>query len=331
LSYAVIAFVAGAIASLATSWVLVSRLEKVGERFGLSEALLGVIAALGADGPEITSSISALSQHQRVIGAGVVVGSNAFNLAALLGLGAVISVFISLHRRVVVLGGVVALWIAVWCVVAAFGGVNPLIALILASSVLVAYLVALGLRRGALNQLPLPRRLTSWLSLAINEEEDELIQSIRPSRGRPVDVVVAIVALIVVVLASVAMEHGATSLGHRFHISDAVIGGLVLAAVTSLPNAVAAVHLAMKRRGAAALSTALMSNNLNVIAGLLIPGAFVGLSRPSFAGDLTALTYLILTGLVLIVAFVGRGLSRRAGSTLIAFYAIFVVWLVVVT
>jgi hypothetical protein len=32
-------------------------------------------------------------------------------------------------------------------------------------------------------------------------------------------------------------------LGDRFHLADAVVGGIVLAAVRSLPNAVAAVDL----------------------------------------------------------------------------------------
>src|ERR1700678_2104065 len=85
----VVAFVIGAIVSLATSWVLVSRLERIGERLGLSEALLGMVAALAADAPEITASVTALAHHQRAVGAGVTIGSNVFNLAALLGLGAV--------------------------------------------------------------------------------------------------------------------------------------------------------------------------------------------------------------------------------------------------
>jgi cation:H+ antiporter len=108
LALALVVFISGALISLATSWLLVTRLERIGERLGLSEALLGILAALAADAPEITSSVSALSQHQRVIGAGVIIGSNVFNLAALLGLGAVVAGSISLHRRVVILGGVVA-------------------------------------------------------------------------------------------------------------------------------------------------------------------------------------------------------------------------------
>src|ERR1039457_2005618 len=89
IGFAAVAFVVGALVSLGTSWVLVSRLERVGERLGLSEALLGLLAALAADTPEITAAVTALTHHQLAVGSGVVIGSNAFNLAALLGLGAV--------------------------------------------------------------------------------------------------------------------------------------------------------------------------------------------------------------------------------------------------
>lgn len=325
------AFALGAIVSLATSWLLVTRLERVGERFGLSEALLGVVAALAADTPEITSAISAIVQHQRSVGAGVVIGSNVFNLAALLGLGAVVSGFIAFHRRVVLLGGAVALWVAGWCVLASIGAVSDRLSLLLAGLVLVAYFTVLGLKRGALLRLRLPRGLTSWLALAVDEEEVELEESIRPPRGRPRDVMVALGALVVVILSSVAMERGAAHVGRHYHLADAVVGGVILAAVTSLPNAVAAVHLASKGRGAAALSTALTSNNLNAVAGLLIPGAIVGLASPSFAGNLTAISYLVLTVVVLVMAYAYRGLSNRSGWIIIAGYALFVAWLLSVT
>src|SRR5258705_7722598 len=77
--------------SLATSYLLVTRLERIGERLGLSEALLGMVAALAADAPEITSAVAALAQHQQKVGAGVIIGSNVFNLAALLGLGGIVA------------------------------------------------------------------------------------------------------------------------------------------------------------------------------------------------------------------------------------------------
>ena len=82
---AVAVFILGAAVSLATSWVLVTRLER-GPASGWaspSESRAWV-AALAADAPEITASITALAHHQQTIGAGVVLGSNVFNLAALL-------------------------------------------------------------------------------------------------------------------------------------------------------------------------------------------------------------------------------------------------------
>ena len=84
-------FALSAFVSLAASVLLVSRLERVGERLGASEALLGLIAALAADGPEITSSVTAIAGGHGAVGVGVTLGSNVFNLAALLGLSAVVA------------------------------------------------------------------------------------------------------------------------------------------------------------------------------------------------------------------------------------------------
>ena len=69
---AIAAFLAGAVISLGTSWVLVTRLERLGERIGFSEALLGLLAALAADTPEITSAVTALAHHEQAVGSGVV-------------------------------------------------------------------------------------------------------------------------------------------------------------------------------------------------------------------------------------------------------------------
>jgi Ca2+/Na+ antiporter len=54
----VLIFGAAAAVSLLTSWLLVSRLERIGARIGLSEALLGMLAAAVADAPEITASVT---------------------------------------------------------------------------------------------------------------------------------------------------------------------------------------------------------------------------------------------------------------------------------
>jgi cation:H+ antiporter len=317
---AVVGFLGGAAASLLVSFVLVSRLERVGERLGLSEALLGMVAALAADAPEITAAVTAVAHHEQRVGAGVVIGSNVFNLAALLGLGAVVAGQIPLHRKVVVLGGVVAMLAAGICLVVAVGVLPALAGLVLGLAVVVLYLLVLGHEWMA---GVLPEKWADWLRSAVSEEELELEEAIRPRRGSWPDAMVTGVALVLVVVASVAMERSASALGSRYAVPEIVVGGLVLAAVTSLPNAVSAVYLAARGRGAAMLSTALNSNTLNVVAGLLLPAAFIGLGRPSGETVLITAWYVGLTAALLTVAYLRRGLSRGVGLLVIAAYVVF--------
>ena len=319
-----VVFVAGAMVSLGSSWMLVSRLERVGARLGLSEALLGMLAALAADAPEITAAVTALAGHHSRIGAGVVIGSNVFNLAALLGLAAVLAGEIALHRRVIVLEGVVAVWVAAVCVAVVVGLLSPGVGLVVVMCVLVPYLVVLGVRHDRLRRLGLPAAWVSWLTSAIVEEELELEAAIHPRRGRARDATVAAIAVLVVVGASVAMEQAAVRLGADHGIPEIVVGGLILAAVTSLPNAVAAVYLARRGRGAATLSTAMNSNALNVAAGLLLPATVVGLGTSSGPATLSAAWYVGLTVFALVCAYVARGLRRVHGALIICGYVAFV-------
>ena len=319
----VVVFVVCAGVSLGSSWVLVSRLERVGARLGLSEALLGMLAALAADAPEITAAVTALAAGQARIGAGVVIGSNVFNLAALLGLAAVLAGRIALHRRVVEMEGIVALWIAGVCLAVVLGVLSAVVGLLLSVGVLVPYLVILGVGHERLGHLGLPAGWVNWISEAVDEEELELEVAIHPQAGGARDVSIAAGAVLVVVGASVVMEQSASRLGSRHAIPQIIVGGLVLAAVTSLPNAVAAVYLARRGRGAATLSTAMNSNALNVTAGLLLPGAIVGLGAPSGPGTLIAVWYLALTAFALGCAYRSRGLRRAHGAAIILGYIAF--------
>jgi cation:H+ antiporter len=324
------AFCAGAVISLATSWVLVTRMERIGERLGFSEALLGVLAALAADTPEITSAVTALVHHEGSVGSGVVIGSNVFNLAALLGLGAVVAGRIVLHRKVVVLGGAVAAWVAIVCVVTVVGLVPAAAGLVLVLVVVVPSIALVTVDRASIARLRFPSRWTAWLSSAVAEEEDELLVAIRPRRGTRGDAVVAALALVVIVASSVVMERAASSVGRNHRIAGIVVGGLVLAAVTSLPNAVAGVYLAARGRGAAMLSTTLASNTFNVVLGLLLPATVVGLARPTGGETLIVTWYGALTVVTLVFAYGGRGLRRGQGWVIIAGYVGFVVALLAV-
>src|SRR6266567_4171889 len=263
------AFLVGTAVSLLTSLVLVSRLERVGERLGLSEALLGIVAALAADAPEVTAAVTAVAHHQPQVGAGVILGSNVFNLAALLGLGAVVAGRINLHRKVVLLGGILAVWVAAVSLTVVVGAVPAAWGLAMAGGVLALYLVVLGREGRGLERLPIPRRWAAWLRSAVSEEELELEEAIRPARGRWTDALAAVLALTVVVAASVTMERAASVLGARWAVP-------VLITVWYVLLTLAVLALAYRHRG------------LRRVTGALIIVAYA-----AFAGSVLAAGYAI--------------------------------------
>jgi cation:H+ antiporter len=320
-----LAFPLAAFVALGASFLLVSRLERLSNRLRLSEAMLGLVVALAADAPEIASAISASMHGEATISTGVVLGSNVFNLAALLGLGAIVARRIALHRRVIVLEGTVGAWVALvtFLVVAAKWGAG--VGLVLVLVVVVPYVVVSALSPGGLLRLGLAPGQVDWLRGAIAEEEEELALGIHPVTGGRLDATVALASLAVVVVASVVMERAAETLGRHFGVSSLVVGGVVLAAVTSLPNAVGAVYLAVRGRGAATLSEAMNSNMLNVLIGLLLPGVFLGLGTTGSAGLLIAAWYVGMTVLCLLMAYISRGLTRQEGVLIVIGYAVFVV------
>src|SRR3954462_6744923 len=86
----VLLFVGSLAVTLAAAAFFARRLDRVGLRLGLPETLLGLLTALAADAPEVSSAIAALVRGKHDVGVGVVLGSNVFNLAAMIGLTAIL-------------------------------------------------------------------------------------------------------------------------------------------------------------------------------------------------------------------------------------------------
>jgi hypothetical protein len=231
---------------------------------------------------------------------------------------------------VILLEGTVAVWLAAVSIALVTGLIGSVLALILAVVVLVPYVVISAVHPASRHRLPLPARWREWLAGAVSEEELELTGALTAEasqsdgQGAPQgfarDAVVAIAALVVVVVASTVMERAAARIGTRYAIPDIVTGALVLAAVTSLPNVVSAVYLAVRGRASATLSSALNSNTLNVLAGLLVPAVILGVPPSSAGATQTAAWYGALTVGVVGLALAGRGLSRVSGAVIVVAY-----------
>lgn len=316
---AIVVFAAGLAVTVASSIVLARELDRIGERLGFSEALLGLLTALGADGPEISSAVAAIVTGHNETGVGVVVGSNVFNIAALLGVSAVIAGSVRLHRHGLALVGGVAILCAVIGLLLVLRWLPPIAALLLALAVVAPYVVMSSLRAASVERLP------ALLREAVREEQRDARRDEFAGVGGAFDALILVPALAGVVGGATAMVYAAQSLGHRWQVSDVIIGTLVLAALTGLPNMLAAIRLARHGRGAACVSEALNSNNANVLVGLCIPAVVLGIGHPSGLQRFDALSMVILTALAIGLAFRKSRLTRAEGYGIIVLYAAFAV------
>ncbi len=151
----------------------------------LSDGALGILVALGADSPEISSAVVALLSNQRDLGVGIVLGSNLFNLAALLGLGGVIAGEVIASSAGTILDGAVAMAITLIAGALLGGITSPLTSSILVLLIFVPYVYILAAGSKALARLPL---LNSWkqhLTRACHVKSANLAERLACLRGNP--------------------------------------------------------------------------------------------------------------------------------------------------
>src|SRR5436309_2323610 len=138
---AVPAFLISLAVTLRAAERFAARLDRIGTRFGFSEALVGLLTALAADGPEISSALVALAKGAHTASVGVLVGSNVFNIAAMIGVSALVAGTVALPRATLALEALVGLLITLVAGCVLLKVLAPIAGAILAVAVLVPYLV----------------------------------------------------------------------------------------------------------------------------------------------------------------------------------------------
>jgi Ca2+/Na+ antiporter len=134
-----------------------------------------------------------------------------------------------------------------------------------------------------------------------------------------------VVDLAVIVAGSAGMVETALSLAGHWHVSHGILGVLILAPLTSIPNAATAVRLGRAGRGAALVGETFNSNTINLGIGVIVPSLFVTLAAISTLAKLQ-LAWLVAATLLTLALLVRPGGMRRAGAVaLIVMYSAFVV------
>jgi cation:H+ antiporter len=312
----------------AMSWAsvrLTQALERIGARIGFSDALLGIVVASGADAPEISSAVAALFAERHDVGFGVVIGSNIFNLAGLLGLSAVVAGRVEIGRQGLWLNGGVSLAVSAIGLALLFRAIPVGVSVALLLLVLTPYVALAAMRRPErIAGFRLPRKARSFLSAAIAHSHAHTRGRSHVAAASWRDGVWLAASIVIIVGASFGAVDSAVALGLHWGINETIIGMLVLAALTSIPNVIAAIELARDGRGSAVISEALNSNSFNFLAGIALPAIAIGFAAPR-SGILYAAVWLLFMKLVALVAASRKGgLSRVGGAAIIVLYLLFV-------
>jgi cation:H+ antiporter len=322
-SLAALGFLAALAVTLVAAAVFADRLDRLGTRLGFTEALLGVLTAVAADGPELASSVAAILRGERAVGLGVVLGSNAFNLAAMVGLGALVAGSVRPRRSSLAIEAVVALALLGVTAALLLAGLSPLAALALVLAVLLPYVAFLVFGDLHVHRLPLPARAHAVLRDALGRGFAHPRPV--PHSGSPWRTgALLVVTLAAIIAGATVMVDTSLVVADAIGLSHELVGLLVLAVVTSLPNMSTALRLARQGRGDATVSETLNSNNINLAGGIVIPAAILGVGVvPGGTGGDLAWVAVLTTGALLALA-TPRGMGRIAGSALVAAYVAFI-------
>jgi len=312
---------------------LVRGIDAIGAGLGLNGGLMGLLTALGADSPEIAAALVALFTGASDVGVGVIIGSNIVNIAALLGLSAVIAGRVSIASDQLGLHGGAALMVTLIVGAEVLQVIPALLAGGLLLLILVPYVAILALRPRQVGALPAPIRVPLHALMPRPEEDPATRGGDRgdDDAGLGRNLLLVAGALAVIAGGSIGLVQATLTLGDAFGLPRGLVGVLILAGLTGLPNAYTAVRLARQGRGPAVVSEALNSNTINLVVGIGLPALLIGLGRPGHYVPLELAWLIGMTVVVLALLARGGGLNRAEGAALLGLYLAFVAVRVVST
>jgi len=268
--------------------------------------------------------VTALVENRHEVAVGVAVGASVFNLAAMLGLSAVVTARIRARHEVLELEAFVGLWLIAVAGLVAAGVLGGTTAAVLVGVVAVPYVAILAAGPRLTRRLPIGAAESRFLGRSFGEQHRQL----KPldSRREVVQIVlVLVVALCLIVAGSIGAVRAATSLADQWSVPESLVGAVVLAVLTALPNAWTGIRFGLQHRGSALMSETLNSNSINVVAGIALPAALGTLVTFSHLDVFNLVWLFAMTGAALVLFGRRGGAGRRAGAFLIVLYAVFVV------
>ncbi len=326
---AFLTFVASAFLMTAASIVLTKSISALGVRWRVSESLLGIVAALAADTPEISAALIAIAMRQHDVGLGVVLGSNVFKLAGLLGVSALTVGRVHVGREASLFNGGVNVIATLVALMLILNWIPPWLALAVFLVLIGPYVLLSGLGSSPIQRLTLPAAVKAYLAKALERALGQTGQA-RPPGSIIALIASAALALAAVVASSDGAVRSAIALAGGLGRSGAIAGALIIGVLASVPNALEAALFSRARRDVAVVSTTFSSNTLTLLFGMLPAALLFGLGKPSPVILMSALWLMGMSVYALAAVSAPSGLRRREGLILVllyvAFAAAFILW-----
>lgn len=297
------------------SEMLVRGAVRMALHFGVTPLVIGLtVVAFGTSAPELLVSVTAAFRGQADIALGNVLGSNVFNVLAILGLSAL----------------VVPLTVAK-------GLLRFDVPYMIGTAVLVGALGYDG-KLSRVDGLLLVAALVVYLGISLwrarhGAEMPADLEGIDPEEGAKTplwkNLAFVGVGLVGLGAGSTLFVDGAATIARQLGVSELVIGLTVVAAGTSLPEIATSVMAAFRGERDIAVGNVVGSNIFNVTivlgsaaavgTGVVVPEAALNFDIPVMIG---------ISLLVLPIFLTGRVVSRGEGLLLSAYYITYTTWLV---
>jgi len=311
-------FAAGLIALIAGAEMLVRGASRLALSFGLSPLVVGLtVVAFGTSSPEMAVSAGAVLDGRNDIAVGNVVGSNIFNVLAILGLSAMIAPLV-VHSQVIRQEVPIMLGASALLLVMSLDGVIGRTDAALLAALIVAYtgFLIVQARRGT---QPVGAEFEAGM----------------PAAGRwlsrvPVQLALIVVGLALLVLGSDWLVDSATAFARALGVSDLVIGLTIVAAGTSLPELATSALAALRGERDIAVGNVIGSCTFNVLgclalAGLLSSG---GLAVAPAVVNFDVWVMIAAAFACVPVMVSGREIERWEGVLFVAYYAAYTAYLI---
>jgi cation:H+ antiporter len=311
----ILLFAAGLACLIAGAEALVRGAAQLALSMRVSPLLVGLtVVAFGTSSPEMAVTVGAALSGRPDIAVGNVVGSNIINVLFILGLSAVVAPLV-VHLRVV--RQEVPVMIATSAAFAAvvLDGALARAEAVLLVSLLVAYTGFLVWQaraeepqQPALRKAPGRRTLSSWA----------------------VQASLVLGGLLLLALGARWLVEAATVLAQAMGLSDLVIGLTVVALGTSLPEAATSVAAAARGARDIAVGNVVGSNIFNVLGCLGLAGLVSPEPLPVAPAVLNFdLWVMLATAFACLPIFLtGHRVGRREGALLLAYFAAYVIYVV---